>query len=244
MVNKDYINFIKKPENVRIYHTLELKKSVEDFPYFQAGRALYLKSLKLQDSFKYNNELKRTAAYTNDRSILFDFITSKSFETPTKINTKKVEVVAEEIETKQIEKSIQEQPSIEQELNIGKPIDFNNSETHSFNQWLQLATDKKPIVRHNKPEKTSPKASIIDKFISENPKITPLSKANTSSFKPVEQSYNASELMTETLAKVYLEQKKYTSAIKAYEILSLKYPEKSGFFADQIKRIRIIQKNK
>ena len=69
MVNKDYINFIKKPEDVRIYHTLELKKSVEDFPYFQAGRALYLKSLKLQGSFKYNNELKRTAAYTNDRSI-------------------------------------------------------------------------------------------------------------------------------------------------------------------------------
>jgi len=50
--------------------------------------------------------------------------------------------------------------------------------------------------------------------------------------------------MTETLAKVYLEQKKYENAIQAYRILSLKYPEKSGFFADQIKRIQILQKNK
>ncbi len=51
-------------------------------------------------------------------------------------------------------------------------------------------------------------------------------------------------LMTETLAKVYLEQKKYENAMQAYKILSLKYPEKSGFFADQIKSIQILQKNK
>ena len=39
--------------------------------------------------------------------------------------------------------------------------------------------------------------------------------------------------MTETLARIYLEQKKYDNAIKAYQILILKYPEKSGFFADR-----------
>ena len=49
--------------------------------------------------------------------------------------------------------------------------------------------------------------------------------------------------MTETLARVYLEQKKYNNAIKAYKILSLKYPEKSGYFADQIKAIKKIQNN-
>jgi hypothetical protein len=49
--------------------------------------------------------------------------------------------------------------------------------------------------------------------------------------------------MTETLAKVYLEQKKYSKAIQAYEILILKYPEKSIFFADRIKDIKILQQN-
>jgi hypothetical protein len=48
-------------------------------------------------------------------------------------------------------------------------------------------------------------------------------------------------LMTETLAKVYLEQKKYKKAIKAYDILILNYPEKSGFFADQIRAIKKLQ---
>jgi hypothetical protein len=49
--------------------------------------------------------------------------------------------------------------------------------------------------------------------------------------------------MTETLARVYLEQKKYQKAIQAYEILILKYPEKSIFFADRIQNIKILQQN-
>jgi hypothetical protein len=50
--------------------------------------------------------------------------------------------------------------------------------------------------------------------------------------------------MTETLAHVYLEQKKYTKAITAFRILSLKYPKKSSFFANQIEEIENLQKNK
>ncbi len=42
------------------------------------------------------------------------------------------------------------------------------------------------------------------------------------------------DYMTETLAELYIEQKKFKEALKAYEILSLKYPEKISLFADQI----------
>jgi len=49
--------------------------------------------------------------------------------------------------------------------------------------------------------------------------------------------------MTETLARIYLEQKKYKKAIQAYEILILKYPEKSIFFANRIKDIKDLQQN-
>ena len=45
------------------------------------------------------------------------------------------------------------------------------------------------------------------------------------------------EIVTETLARVYLEQGHYEKAIAAYEKLSLKYPQKSSFFANQIKLI-------
>ena len=42
------------------------------------------------------------------------------------------------------------------------------------------------------------------------------------------------DYMTETLAELYIEQKKFKEALRAYEILSLKYPEKISLFADQI----------
>jgi len=49
--------------------------------------------------------------------------------------------------------------------------------------------------------------------------------------------------MTETLARIYLEQKNYDKAIQSYRILSLKYPEKSSFFANQIKAIKELREH-
>ena len=103
---------------------------------------------------------------------------------------------------------------------------------------------QKTYYREEDPKKESlKKVELIDKFIQNNPKIAPLSKDKNISVS-VTKNKQDSSLMTETLAKVYLEQNKYENAIQAYRILSLKYPEKSGFFADQIKRIQILQKNK
>jgi hypothetical protein len=45
----------------------------------QSARVLKLKHMYNQDSFNYNHALKIAAAYTTDRSILFDFITSDIF---------------------------------------------------------------------------------------------------------------------------------------------------------------------
>lgn len=44
--------------------------------------------------------------------------------------------------------------------------------------------------------------------------------------------------ITQTLAGIFEKQHKYTKAIEAYEFLSLKYPEKSTFFAEKIKNIK------
>ena len=50
--------------------------------------------------------------------------------------------------------------------------------------------------------------------------------------------------MTETLAKIYVKQQKIKKALYAYKILSLKYPEKSSFFANQIKKLQKKQNKK
>ena len=137
-------------------------------------------------------------------------------------------------------------------LQPDKPLEFTKNDTHSFSEWLKL-TKAKPIERSEETSKEESEKSIkedekerkfelIDKFIQKNPKIIPSEIEN----KPQKEEKNnlakpytqaADSLMTETLAKVYLQQKNYKKAIQAYKILILKNPEKSGFFADQIRAI-------
>ena len=232
MNTKSFTELLKSPQSIDSKNSEFLNSIITEYPYFQAAKAIYLKNLKNNESFKYNSELKKTAAYTTDRTVLFDFITSIVFK-----EEKKEETLKETQQQGSQMTSREELTPVEETLEIGKPISFSQTETHSFNQWLQISTHKK-IDRKEKKQVT--KKSIIDKFIKHNPKISKVSKDSDKKEISIIEKQD-SYLMTETLAKVYLEQKKYENAIKAYEILSLKYPEKSGFFADQIKRIRILQ---
>jgi cytochrome c-type biogenesis protein CcmH/NrfG len=51
------------------------------------------------------------------------------------------------------------------------------------------------------------------------------------------------ELVTDSLASIYLQQKNYDKALAAYKKLSLKYPEKSIYFATQIEEIEKLKNN-
>ncbi|WP_309613585.1 tetratricopeptide repeat protein [Flavobacterium sp.] len=265
----DYTYLLNKPDAINDRYAETLDNVLTAFPYFQSARVLKLKHLYNQDSFNYNYALKVSAAYTTDRSILFDFITSDSFVSVQKglyekkleelmnmsvigsehiiveANQPFVDALEQSILTSIKEASTTEEQKAEEKLAIGKPLEFSKNEKHSFQEWLQLSR-LKPIVREEiKPsvnDAKKKKLDLIDKFIENNPKITPIAKDATV---PVIEviSEDTSHLMTETLARVYLEQKKYSKAIQAYEILILKYPEKSSFFANRISDIKILQQN-
>lgn len=428
----EFTYLINHPQSLTKNDTEELDKIVTEFPFFQAARALRLKGLYNEDSFRYNYALKVAAAYTGDRSVLFDFITSNQFQSigkevfghkqeellqmefsenvadiasadvpisenpfsdlPTEesenaladapettdpfvsveesvaadaseetesfeleipsgeeqeaasveneedfdlsggfepevtveqdasdgelsennttdiedapaetsfeafpevefvpkeeaevsdparlsilesireatVSYTIVEPESEEVlQTAELEEEV-ENPEIasepeaspeEERLELGKPLDFSNNERHSFHEWLQLST-LKPIDRSepdadvSEPKDNDPgldeerqkKNELIDKFIESNPKIPAVKKDNPVAALSIEPSraVDNSYLMTETLARVYLEQKKYDKAIQAYEILILKYPEKSSFFADRILDIKTLKNN-
>ncbi|MCH9659352.1 MAG: hypothetical protein K0U54_00415 [Bacteroidetes bacterium] len=296
MNTQNYIALLANPQRLTDEGMQELETILARYPYFQSARALQLKGLKNQNSFLYNDALKVTAAYTTDRDILFEYITSESFaqhDISEKIlqqsdAVKELDVViAEDVSEKHslalhdsLQKEIKkaeaildpalfepkeaippveifeekpiveekekqvEKPNPETTLGLDKPLDFTQRDTHSFSEWLKL-TKATPIQR----EKIAPevknvgqeakdrKFELIEKFIQESPKLEPrqTTKKNKNLAKPYTQSPDT--LMTETLAKVYLQQKNYKKAIQAYKILILKNPEKSGFFADQIRAI-------
>lgn len=272
----DYTYLLNKPYAVQDKHTEALEQIVQEFPYFQSARALYLKGLYNQSSFKYNQQLKNTAACTTDRAVLFDFITSNTF---TAIQRQLFDQKAADLLDMEVKDSEEVIPTLAIKENtlessiltsisaaepkamplptapeikldtpaIGAPLEFSTNEKHSFQEWLQLAKIQ-PIVRteNTAPEthsKLDAKLDLIDKFIELNPKIPPISPSKEVAQLVPEKPEDHSFLMTETLARVYLEQKKFQKAIQAYEILILKYPEKSSFFADRILQIKEIQQN-
>ena len=298
----EYTHLLNKPDSINGQQVISLEKILVDFPYFQSARSLHLKGLYKQDSFKYNQNLKYTAAFTTDRTVLFDLITSENFVGIQKgfydekeanlldinvvdsltVNDKKTEntltnsiissinesdttvkLEDDEITTEIIVSEIvpteenleietihnkEEVETISEKLEIGKPLIFDHSETHSFQEWLQLSKVK-PIIRIEDVDQIKlpennliDKLDIIDKFIEANPKIPPVNKESLNAKIPIKED-ETSYLMTETLAKIYLEQKKYSKAIQAYEILILKYPEKSSFFAIRISDIKTLQQN-
>ena len=263
----EYTHLLNKPDAINFQQVISLEKILMDFPYFQSARSLHLKGLYKQDSFKYNQNLKITAAFTTDRTVLFDLITlenfvgiqkgfyeeketnllnidvidSKTFDqkkpessleksiiSSIAVSSLLIEQIGNEADEKPADEGIisitenfqsvplnikEENTAISEKLEIGKPLIFDHSETHSFEEWLQLSKAK-PIIRVENSEQIklpennlNNKLEIIDKFIEANPKIQPVNKESFTpvvSIKEEETSY----LMTETLAKVYLEQKK------------------------------------
>jgi len=89
------------------------------------------------------------------------------------------------------------------------------------------------------------KRQLIDSFIETNPKIGTIKSIPADKKKTKKEFlFSSDALMTETLARVYVEQKNFPKAKQAYRILSLKYPEKSGFFADQIRAVEQLEEQK
>jgi hypothetical protein len=87
-------------------------------------------------------------------------------------------------------------------------------------------------------------SELIDKFILANPRIEPV--RDPSKLPPADISKPFVEreggFVTETLARIYINQGYYSKAIDIYEQLSLKFPEKSSYFASQIELVKVYLK--
>ncbi len=149
----------------------------------------------------------------------------------------------------------------EKEPEVTQP-GFLMDEPHSFGEWLKAFNKEAPaqpkeeektagemdeelnkLLLQNMPvnylhelvEEETRYSKGLDQFIEEQKE-----KHKQGYTRPKADNDLDPELITETMARVYEMQKKYQKAIKAYEILALKIPEKNDFFAARINYLKNI----
>ena len=277
MTVKEFIEIIRHPYTINDDQIYELDEIVKEYPYFQAARVLQLKILHSEGNYKYNKALKLAAVHVTDRSVLFDFINSKTiipdfsalrrdFERIRKARERKEAEEAENTPPKVSyidreprtyrpdlpNKSIFEEPIFPEDLVNHQELadvfiaketeEKHKTDDDNISKWLENISEEHAEVAY-KDDKVAEKFKLIDKFLENNPKIEASRDYVSSVNLADEVKSDPKQLMTETLAQVYVNQRKFKQAIQAYEILILKNPKKSAYFAAQIENIKKLQQN-
>ena len=243
MERQQFISYINEPGKLDKHSLDDIEDLTKKFPYCQSLQILHLLNLHTTNHVMYSEQLKSSAAHIADRKRLRELIRgmqeegdgrqkSESRNQKSEIRSQKNgELVPSDVSTEeQAPKAESIVPVIEQDEEI------------RLLKLKQIVEDRlKEITAENEESPDSTKLTreeLIDRFMEEEPSI---SRPKTKFFDPVKVAKSSREeqpgLVTETLAHIHIQQGNIDKAIEIYRKLSLTFPEKSGYFAAQIKKL-------
>ena len=254
------INNQDKSDSSQLLDLIDLSKK---FPYFSWPFAALGKYYHHRQDYRAEATIHQAALRSHDRDWLYHYIHEKvelqeQIEAGDHIENQEIPDSEEKIkvtETSQATETPKEQsPSVEHkplapsevvpvfdlekqygETTLPPETDSNNSASTDFYYWLNKGKNS-PTPK--KADQKSSQKDLIENFLISKPTIT---RPKKEFFKPEKAQRKgeklSSDFVTETLAKIYLKQDNPEKAIWAYQQLQLKFPEKSAYFAAQIKEI-------
>lgn len=165
--------------------------------------------------------------------------------TPEDTTSLKPEVPSESEQVKEQETEDHEQPA-------ETVVEPKAGEKHSFVDWLRSRSvpvipaeqvgERYSGMENDTGEKAvsdEPTDDILEKFIKSEPRIIPAKAQFYSPGNMARKSVQSnSDVVSETLAAIYAKQGNIDKAIESYKTLSLKFPEKSSYFAGLIDKLR------
>ena len=245
MTSVNLQQWIRHPEMLNRDTLYELGNLIARYPYFQTVRLLYLKNLYILHDINFGAELRKSILYVGDRRMLFRLIEGDRYKLhPRKKTGAQAEALTLEI--------MEAEPTIDRTLALIDAFLATVPEEVAGQTELDYSTDytafllQDASVSDDVAEET-PKLKgqdLIDGFLekSENGsslRIKPLEETDFVLANPADDEEATEEeddsCFTETLAKIYVKQKRYSKALEIIKKLSLKYPKKNAYFADQIR---------
>lgn len=223
-----------------------LKDTVEKYPFYQTARILYLINLFNLHHKDFGTELKKSAIFIADRSVLFRLVEGVNYE------LKETTGNESEIETEDnrphtvtlIDNFLRQSKSMQ----TGKQQPSLADLTTDYAAFLESKDDIVPAPEgSNSKEGTSPKlkgGDLIDEFIKTSQgkqriEIGELSDEYTSP----ELSYEEEEIYTSNMVNIYIKQRRYKEALEILRKICLTNPEKNTTFAAQIQLLEVILAN-
>ncbi|MGI6573992.1 MAG: tetratricopeptide repeat protein [Fermentimonas sp.] len=240
-------NCMEQPGSLDGVTVEELGQVIEKFPYFQTARLLYTQNLHAIGDPQYNNELGKTAIFCADRSKLFYLIHAERYERL--LSLPEGDALSEKDRTEILLNSYLQSFEEKEAQGNAPPVTLGEDHAVSVDYFAYLEAMGEGVSMEGREQHRLQHQDIIDAFIEKanNDDIRPAlltEQSETSKGEPVE---GESDFLTETLAKIYMKQQKYEQALAIIKRLSLNFPKKSAYFADQIRFLEYLiinEKNK
>ncbi len=217
-----------------------LRLLVEQFPYFQTARILLLKKLKDEDNIAFDRELKKSAVCIWDRAKLYVYLNAfvKGGERSALPELSLITTSGRKVDNVSA--------SYSSEADTTFNYLFLSEEENTDSSDYAKTESEEVLGSANSDKILESEWSLIEQFTNlENVRIKPprdqsqVPQGNLAAGSIVENN----SILTETLAKIYVKQKKYDKAISIFRSLSLKFPDKNAYFAAQIEELDILLKN-
>ncbi len=267
---KQLLHLAQHPQELNRDTLYTLRNVLTRYPYFTLARILYLHNLYLLREPSFNEELRLAALTTPDRARLFDLIEGPKYESkvaqPVKPqSSNKTQSKENPVDIDQESRTL----TLINQFLLGlpekdtlTPLDLSGEYTSYVLEGEEIPPIKREAIKIENPaisnEEKEEKAETEETFYLEESEeeeneievSQPIeTKKRTRSKKIIEDEEGEKDIdesyFTETLAKIYVKQKRYDKALEIIRSINLKNPKKSAYFADQIRFLeKLLQNNK
>ena len=246
----DIAELTQHPERLDRDTLYELRSLLALYPYYQTVRLLLLQNLYLLHDPTFDEELRRAAIYITDRRVLFQMIEAVHYRHPSHQSNQGNQNTQNNQSTQDasnrtlslINNFLDSIPQ-EGETDEGQKVRRKPTPADAAVDYVAylLETEGETLGGNSVPKMKG--QSLIDDFInidkgrftlSEEPQSPPIAEEEVET-----DETNPNEgIFTETLARIYIKQGKYSQALEIIQRLSLVYPKKNAYFADQIRFLK------